>query len=128
MNAKQKLHQARLNEWAERFADQKTSGLTVKQWCDQNHYSIHTYNYWKHLLKENVVDQMLPDIVPISVPALQTEDLTIISNEPAPVHSNCTIRANRAIATLRIGDISLEITPDITEDFLCKLIKAVRHA
>ena len=31
MNAKQKLHQARLQEWAGRFAEQKASGLTVRQ-------------------------------------------------------------------------------------------------
>lgn len=31
MNAKQKLHQVRLQEWAGRFAEQKSSGLTVRQ-------------------------------------------------------------------------------------------------
>ena len=36
MNAKQKLHQVHLQEWAIRFADQKASGLTVRQWCEQN--------------------------------------------------------------------------------------------
>ena len=67
MNAKQKLHQVHLQEWAIRFADQKASGLTVRQWCEQNNLSFHTYNYWKHLLKEEVVDQVLPDIVPLSL-------------------------------------------------------------
>ena len=68
MNAKQKLHQIHLQEWTSRFADQKASGLTIKQWCDQNHFSIHTCNYWKHLLKEEAVDRLLPDIVPVTVP------------------------------------------------------------
>ena len=36
MNTRQKLHQLRMNEWATRFSDQKASGLTVKEWCDQN--------------------------------------------------------------------------------------------
>lgn len=66
MNARQKLHQVHLQEWTIRFADQKASGLTVRQWCEQNNLSFHTYNYWKHLLKEEVVDQALPDIVPLS--------------------------------------------------------------
>lgn len=43
MNARQKLHQLHLQEWTARFAEQKASGLTVRQWCDQNNYSIHTY-------------------------------------------------------------------------------------
>ena len=37
MTAKQKLHQAHLREWAVRFSEQKASGLTIRQWCDQNH-------------------------------------------------------------------------------------------
>lgn len=67
MNTKQKLHQLRLNEWSSQFSAPKASGLTVKQWCDQNNLSIHTYNYWKHLLKEELASQVLPDIVPFSL-------------------------------------------------------------
>lgn len=43
MNAKEKLHQLHLNEWTARFSEQKASGLTVRQWCDQNNFSIHTF-------------------------------------------------------------------------------------
>lgn len=68
MNTKEKLHQLHLNEWAARFSEQKASDLTVRQWCDQNNFSIHTYNHWKHLLKEELASQVLPDIVPLSIP------------------------------------------------------------
>lgn len=93
MNAKQKLHQVHLQEWTVRFADQKASGLTVRQWCEQNNLSFHTYNYWKHLLKEEVVDQALPDIVPLSLPALSDSDSSLETTVPE-IRS---IRANRAI-------------------------------
>ena len=93
MNAKQKLHQIHLQEWTVRFADQKASGLTVRQWCEQNNLSFHTYNYWKHLLKEEVVDQALPDIVPLSLPALSDSDSSLETTVPE-IRS---IRANRAI-------------------------------
>ena len=82
MNARQKLHQVHLQEWTVRFADQKASGLTVRQWCEQNNLSFHTYNYWKHLLKEEVVDQALPDIVPVSVD-IQTSALGLIHSQPS---------------------------------------------
>ncbi len=45
------LHQARLNEWASRCADQKASGLSVTDWCEQNNLSKHKFFYWKQLLK-----------------------------------------------------------------------------
>lgn len=67
MSTKSMLHQARLNEWASRFADQKSSGLTVTEWCKQANLSEHKYFYWKRLLKEEAIEQVLPDIVPLAI-------------------------------------------------------------
>ena len=36
MSAKTILHQAMLNEWVARIAEQKASGLNVSEWCIQN--------------------------------------------------------------------------------------------
>lgn len=127
MNARQKIHQLHLQEWTARFAEQKASGLTVRQWCDQNNFSIHTYNYWKHILKEELADELLPDIVPLSLP----EALPDCSDSSLPVHTdltNRTIRANCSTVKLTVNDISLEVGIDTPEDFLCRLIKAVRYA
>lgn len=124
MNTRQKLHQIHLNEWATRFAEQKSSGLTVRQWCEQNNYSVHTYNYWKHSLKEELASQILPDIVPITISEITPQ------NPPAaaPLHSaltNCTIRAT---AKLSINGISIEFDSTASEEFLRTIIKAVRYA
>ena len=123
MNTKQKLHQIHLNEWGARFSEQKSSGLTVKQWCEQNNFSIHTYNYWKHILKEELASQVLPDIIPITIPDSQTQMIPTTSAE-----SCLTNRPIRATAKLTIGDISIEFDSDISEEFLCTILKAVRHA
>ena len=125
-----KLHQVRLQEWAGRFAEQKTSGLTVRQWCEVNHFSFHTYNYWKHLLKEEVVDQALPDIVPISVPALPESDhsLEITKPEIRSIRANRSIRSNDSTVQMQVNGISIEIDSSVSEEFLSKLIKAVCHA
>lgn len=128
MNAKQKLHQAKLQEWTARFADQKASGLTVRQWCEINHFSFHTYNYWKHLLKEEVVDQTLPDIVPLSIPAVSDSDSSLEITELRSIRSNCTIRPNHSLVKLGINGLSIEIKDSVPEELLSKLIKAVRYA
>ena len=128
MNARQKLHQVHLQEWAIRFADQKASGLTVRQWCEQNNLSFHTYNYWKHLLKEEVVDQALPDIVPLSLPALSDSD-SLLAITPAPsIRANRSIRSNNSNIKMLINGVSIEIDTAVSEEFLGKLIKAVCHA
>ena len=127
MNAKQKLHQIHLQEWTVRFADQKASGLTVRQWCEQNNLSFHTYNYWKHLLKEEVVEQVLPDIVPLTVPALSDSDSSLETAAPE-IRANRAIRSNGSNIKFLINGISIETDAEISEEFLGKLIRAVCHA
>ena len=128
MNAKQKLHQAHLQEWASRFADKKASGLTVKQWCEQNHFSIHTYNYWKHLLKEEVVDQMLPDIVPLPAPTVAVPVLPLEPDTHDSNRANRAIHSNGSTAMLTVNGVSIEIDASVSEEFLRTLIRAVRYA
>lgn len=130
MNAKQKLHQVHLQEWVIRFADQKASGLTVRQWCEQNKLSFHTYNYWKHLLKEEVVDQSLPDIVPLSLPVFSGSDSSSGTTAPAfpSIRAIRSIRSNNSNVKMLINGVSIEIDTAISEEFLGKLIKAVCHA
>ena len=95
---KTKTSSAPSSGMAGRFAEQKASGLTVRQWCEVNHFSFHTYNYWKHLLKEKVVDQLLPDIVPISVSAVPKYQSSLKVTEVSSIRSNCTIRANQSLS------------------------------
>jgi hypothetical protein len=128
MNAKQKLHQVRLNEWTTRFKEQKASGLTVRQWCDQNQVSVHTYNYWKHVLKEELVDQMLPDIVPVTLPVPTSSNLPTEQESPCPVQEERAIRANCTTVKLIINGISIEMDSTVQEAFLHALMKAVFYA
>lgn len=79
MNAKQKLHQAKMTKWADLIRQQMESGLTIREWCIQNNQSFHAYNYWKHILKETIVDSVVPDIVPI-IPSAG-----IVSSQPAEI-------------------------------------------
>ena len=100
MNARQKAHQVQLQEWTVRFADQKASRFTVRQWCEQNNLSFHTYNYLKHLLKEKVVNQAPPDIVPLSLPVLSDSDSSLETTAPE-------IRSNDSNIKLRINGVSI---------------------
>ena len=100
----------------------------IKQWCEQNNYTIHTYNYWKHCLKEEVASQALPDIVPLAVPdPIPTSQLDNTHHSIQPVSSltindpNCS---NRAMISLKSGDISIEFDSNISEEFLRTIVTA----
>ena len=38
--------------WKERISDQRTSGLTIKQWCKNHRVSIQQFYYWKKRVTE----------------------------------------------------------------------------
>ena len=121
MHSHQKLHQALLVEWSSRIADQKASGLSIRQWCDQNNVSFHKYNYWKHQLKETLVDQVIPDIVPLSLPATHLHDTAL----PDAIRAN---RTNCTMVNLSLNGIDISLDSSVPESFLISLIKAVRYA
>lgn len=122
MNAKQKLHQAKLSDWSEIFKAQASSGLTAKEWCCQNSVSIHAYNYWKHQLKENVVDALLPDIVQVNTALL---DPYPVSNESRDSHNS---RDQSSVLTISYNDIHIRIGASISDEQILRMIKAVRYA
>ncbi|MCQ2513387.1 MAG: hypothetical protein MJ092_08410 [Lachnospiraceae bacterium] len=128
MNAHQKIHQIKLSEWSARFAEQKASGLTVKQWCDQAGVSKDNYYYWKRILKENALDQMLPDIVPLASPSSSCNPLIVSRTTDTSCTTLPTLPDRSQTIQLKTPDFSIEFDSDIPESFLQSLIKAVRHA
>ena len=126
MNSKQKLHQIKLAHWTKLFQEQASSGLTVKVWCQEHNISIHTYNYWKHLLKMECLDSLLPpehDIVPLTVPVSAPSTTRCL---PSTGHSLNARDCNSISITC--GDIQVNIGSSVSEEQLLRILKAVRHA
>ena len=40
------MDQIKLSLWQQRISEQKSSGLSVSVWCEQNQLTTHTYKYW----------------------------------------------------------------------------------
>lgn len=138
MNAKQKIHQAKLSQWAVRFQEQTDSGLTIKNWCNQNSISIHTYNYWKHALKEEYVSSVLPDIVPVTSlisPLPASKDISVASDSISQSVLPCSLDSRESCDScdtsqihVAIGDASISFTSSVSDEMICRIIRAVRHA
>jgi hypothetical protein len=127
------LHQAKLNEWASRFIEQKASGLSVSEWCRQNNQSRYKFFYWKRLLKEEAALQVLPDIVPLSVPSVSPQlqpDSTFptTSELGSATCASCATFTSNLCARLYINGICIELDSSANETFIKNIIKAVRHA
>ena len=48
MNANEAKHEARVSEWAERVRECRSSGLSVKAWCEEREIKPATYYRWEH--------------------------------------------------------------------------------
>jgi hypothetical protein len=137
MNNKEKLNQIKLTQWAACFQEQAASGQTVKSWCVENNISIHSYNYWKHKLKLEYMDSILPvepDIVALSPNLLQ--DSTTLQENPShtiptrKLHDSCDSHdLNNAVSIcITSGDISISAGPSVSVEKIMQIIKVVRHA
>ncbi len=132
MNAKQKLHQSKLESWTLLIQAQAESGLTVKEWCAQNNLTIHAYNYWKHQLKEAYVDCCMPDIVQVpasaetstAVSGGQSSGVLCESRESRNSRNLCDTQAVR----ISTADVDISFSSAASDDMILRVLKAVRHA
>ena len=131
MSTRSIINRAKLEAWASRFAEQKASGLTVADWCQQNNISKHSYFYWKRRLKDEAVSQALPEIVPLAVTPVplsvnNSQVLTPVQDQSC---KSCTTCATDSCVRIHMHDITLvELGPSASEELICRIIKAVRHA
>lgn len=59
-----------LEQWKQRIEAQKSSGLSVINWCNKNNLSKHAYYYWKKRIASNAKKAIssTPVFVEISTP------------------------------------------------------------
>ena len=135
MKVNQKLHQAKLSKWVTLLQDQASSGLPVKEWCDQNDVTIHAYYYWKRIAKEAYINPIIPEIVPL--PVTQTQELpSCSSDQPLPelrnAHDSRNVNESPVLSpsplSVSIGDVRIEFGSCASDELVLKLIQAARYA
>lgn len=133
MNSAKVSHELRLSSWADRIRCQQESGLPIKEWCSQNAISRDQFYYWKRRLKESCLASALPDIVPLNlpVPGQGCTTCTTLSTpvpDPEPVDNASFTSCTTSPIALSLGGINIEISATASDDLVCRVIKAVRHA
>ena len=122
MNAKQVLHQEKLNKWVATFHEQRESGLTVRDWCSQNSVSPYAFFYWKRMAKEAYVQAMIPKSQPLSSDdSTESHELynlrELSSPQPSPSSS----------VTLSLPGVRIEFDESASDERILQVLKAVRH-
>lgn len=91
------------------------SGKSQKVWCAENGIALSTFYYWKHQLRERLLKHQPNTAVP--EPCFAQLPLSAEPAKPTP-----------STILLRTENITLELPLDCSEEELCKVLRAVRHA
>ena len=57
----------RMEEWAQRVSECRSSGLTVRKWCEQHEINEKTYYYWQRRIWESMNESRSSRFVQIPV-------------------------------------------------------------
>ena len=88
-------HSRKLAEWAQRVQSCRESGLSVRQWCDENGLSAKTYYYWVSVKPPGLID-----------PGRETHNLVIQFNEQASgAYSGSRPFAQSTFVRSRVGAV-----------------------
>ena len=109
-----------VNQCKERPAD-----VSAKQWLADNGIKEKAYYYWLRKFRKEAYDQMQVPAV-VAPEEISFAELPIpMDNPPKPMP--CTLHSD-PVAVIRCGSISIEISNDISEVILNRLLQEVAHA
>lgn len=99
----------KLQKWASIIAEAKSSGVPLEQWTKEHDIPMSTYWYWhKKVTSES--------------PAESVGSQSVFAELTPP-----SVSSSPAIVTLRKGELSAEVSEDISTEFLTKIVKVMAH-
>lgn len=108
--------ETRLAIWQQHIQDQRSSGLTVRAWCEQNGCSEKSYYYWLRLVRERMLEQVA--------------DSTLVQVNPEELVSASIAEAGSSISgsvVIRFGNACIELPEHTDTEAIASLVKALNH-
>ena len=127
MDVRGMKHAAKLAEWSERVQACRSSGLTVRDWCEQNHVCSKTYYTWERVYLAEVSKQLAIPNQPsaptgqlVKINPAQLPDAVEVGKPGSPVQSASNVKI-----TLRYGGMSVEMPAGMEISQIVVLMKAL---
>ena len=108
--------QRNLLEWSQRVAECRSSGLSVTRWCAEHGIKQKTYFNWQKKVFAAMIEQQRQQL------AEPQERERRFVEMPAPAAQN------ELVATVRIGETSLEVYRGASVEVVTALCKVLSHA
>ncbi len=113
--------QFRLQQWAEALRDHKESGLTVMEWCRLHNVSKYQYYYRQRQVRKYAAQQLALQAPETSKPVFVEVDADMYQ-KPAQAEQTFPVVS----ACIRTGNTDILLSDGASEEFLIRIIRAVR--
>lgn len=117
-----------VHQWAQDMAEQKSSGLTRKQWCDLKGIQLSTYDYRcrkvRRILEKKMNEQQDNGTAIISPKCGQT-------HLGEAVFAKVNLQASQSAASgihIRLSDAEVAIAPDAPSEHVRMVLEALAYA
>ena len=122
MTAREARHNAALARWKEAVIACRSSGLSVRDWCEQEGVGARTY--YRH-------EREILDLINVEQRGLaasfQTTSNPVFAELPAPKNESICRSAVQAAATVHIGSVMIDVYDGATEETLRILLRVLNH-
>ena len=118
--------QQNLLAWSQRVADCRCSGLSVNRWCAEHDIKPKTYYNWQKKVFAAMIEQQKM-LVEVRETQSRFAELPVPVPEPAPVPAAEPIHKNGLVASVRLGNASLDVYERANTDVVTALCKVLSH-
>lgn len=123
----QSTHNVRRTNWLNivNQCQERPADVSVKQWLADNGIKEKAYYYWLRKFRKEAYDQM--QVPAVARPAEISFAEVSIPVATLPEATPCASYSN-PVAVIKCGSLSIEISNDISETILNRLLQEVAHA
>ena len=104
----------RMQEWSARIAECRSSGMSVRAWCNERGISVQTYHRWEKRFVEKASQQLSLRAPAQASLLVRINPETMPGDEENTVGSCITIRHGESVITLPAGS-SAEAMADLVK-------------
>jgi transposase-like protein len=123
MDVEKVTHEIRLQQWIGIIKECRSSGKTVKSWCEENGISEKSYFYWQRRAREAACQELTT-----------YQEQQVAKAEPSesntPVFTECRIPENHhnsgTAATIHLNGAVVEIHPGAEASIVESILHALR--
>ena len=114
--------QQNLMEWSRRVADCRSGGMSVTRWCSEHNVNPKTYYNWQKKVFAAMLAQQQAEMSDASP---RFAELPPPADEKQPTAAE---KQRDLVASVRIGDASLEVYGGASAEIVSALCKVLCHA